>query len=104
MDRYLQRKYNPAQTQKTLGAGGRDRRRLEWRVKWGQRGLRAVWFACVDMFGLQDNILPLLYLVLLRLFVLVYCITKTSRSLLRNDCCEKPTWLYSRIKSVQLEY
>ena len=48
---HLQRKYYPAQTQKTLGAGGRDRRWVGVARQVGSTRVGGVCFAYVDMFG-----------------------------------------------------
>ena len=76
---------------------------LEWRVKWGQRGAGTFSLLAVICL-LQDNILLLLYLVLLAYIcwyivlqkrLVCYCETIVARDERGGN---------SRIRSVQLEY
>ena len=56
---------------------------LEWRVKWGQRGVGIVWFACVDMLDCKTKLLAtIVFAALVVLYFLVCYITKTSRLLI----------------------
>ena len=62
---------------------------LEWRVKWGQRGAGVCCLLGL-IFYIIHQFIAFMASVAFFLYFLVYCITKTIRSLLRNDCCEKP--------------
>ena len=62
---------------------------LEWRVKWGQRGAGLSCLLALICYVAGQNTATAVF-VAIGLIFLVHCITKTSRSLLRNDCCERP--------------
>ena len=52
---------------------------LEWRVKWGQRGTGAFLLLVLICFVLRQIAATVIFCAL-TLYLLVYCITKTSRS------------------------
>ena len=80
MGRYLQRNDRPAQTQKTIGAGGRDRRWIGVARQVGSTRGGGVGLLALICWVAGQNIAFIVFAALALIFCLVYCITKTSRS------------------------
>ena len=104
MGRYLQRNDHPAQTQKLLGAGGRDRRWAGVARQVGSTRGGGVWFACVDMLGCRTKYC---FYCIWCSFAYIFWYIVLQKRLVR-DCetivARNQRGDYSRIRSVQLEY